>query len=104
MFHNSNILEPLFWIIMGMLYTVFIMGLAALFRDINVKMNWWKWSLVLLWFILLSIIVAGGFTLIGEKEMRAGLLFMAVSGVVMIVVGLVLGRFLVRSGNEQKKN
>lgn len=101
MFNNSNILEPLFWIVMGVLYTVFIVGMAAWFRDMNIKMNWWKWGLVLVWFILLSIIVAGGFTLIGENEMRAGLFFMAVPGVVMIVAGLALGRFLLRSANEK---
>ncbi|MDZ7738099.1 MAG: hypothetical protein U5K32_03320 [Bacteroidales bacterium] len=104
MFNNSNILEPLFWIVMGVLYTVFILGMAAMFRDMNIKMNWWKWTLVLLWFILLSIILAGGFTLIGEKEMRAGLLFMAVPGAVMLVAAVVLGRFLLRSADEEKDN
>lgn len=89
---------------MGVLYTVFILGMAAMFRDMNIKMNWWKWTLVLLWFILLSIILAGGFTLIGEKEMRAGLLFMAVPGAVMLVAAVVLGRFLLRSADEEKDN
>ncbi|MDT8402101.1 MAG: hypothetical protein RQ743_10430 [Bacteroidales bacterium] len=103
MFNNSNILEPLFWIIMGGLYTVFIIGLAMWLKDMKVKMNWWKWSLVLLWFILLSIIVAGGFTLIGENELRAGLLFMAVPGAVIIVAGVALGRFLLKT-NEEKDN
>jgi len=104
MFNNSNILEPLFWIIMGGLYTVFIIGLAMWLKDMKVKMNWWKWSLTLLWFILLSITVAGGFTLIGENELRAGLLFMAVAGAVIIVAGVALGRFLLRNTNEEKDN
>lgn len=104
MFNNSNILEPLFWIVMGVLYTGFIFGMAAWFKDQNIKMNWWKWSLVILWFILLSIIIAGGFTLIGENEMRAGLLFMAVPGAVIIVAGLALGRFLLGNRNEKQNN
>ncbi|MCF8222695.1 MAG: hypothetical protein K9J25_06065 [Bacteroidales bacterium] len=104
MFSNSNILGPLFWIIMGVLYMVFITGLVVWLKDLNIKMNWWKWSLVLLWFILLSIIIAGGFTLIGENEMRAGLLFIAVPGAVMIVAGVALSRFLFRNRHEKQNN
>lgn len=83
---------------------VFIIGLAMWLKDMKVKMNWWKWSLTLLWFTLLSITVAGGFTLIGENELRAGLLFMAVPGAVIIVAGVALGRFLLRNTDEKKNN
>lgn len=56
----------------------------------------------MLWFILLSITVAGGFTLIGENELRAGLLFVAVPGTLIIIAGIALGRFLLRNANEGK--
>lgn len=88
---------------MGVMYTLFIAGMALWFNDLRIRMNWWRWCLVIVWFILLSIVVAGGFTLIGENERRAGLLFMAFSGGVLIVAGIAIGRLLIRYKDEEKE-
>lgn len=102
MLNNSNFVEPLFWIIMGVLYTLFVAGLAAWFKDMKIRMNWWRWTLVVLWFTFLSLVVAGGFTLIGENEKRAGLMFMAFSGPAILVAGIALGRMLIRDKDEEE--
>lgn len=94
MFTNSTILEPLFWIIMGFLYTVFAISIVYWAKDLKLKMNWWKWLLLIIWFILVNVTIAGGFTLIGENEMRAGLYFLGVFGTFMIVSGIGLWQVL----------
>lgn len=87
MFPYSTMLEPLFWIIMGFLYTLFVFGLRYWAQDLKIKMDWWKWLLFTIWFIGLNIVIAGGFTLIGENETRAGLYFLGVFGVLFIILG-----------------
>lgn len=90
MFTNSTFLEPLFWIIMGFLYTIFAISAVYWAKDLKLNMTWWKWLLSVLWFIFLSVTIAGSFTLIGENEKRAGLYFLGVFGTISIVssVGL----------------
>ena len=88
MFTNSTIFEPLFWIIIGAFYTLFTLSMIYWAKDLNLKMTWWKWILSVTWFIFLNITIAGGFTLIGENEMRAGLYFLGVFGTIMIVSGV----------------
>jgi len=94
MFTNSTILEPLFWIIMGILYTVFAISMTYWAKDLKLKMNWWKWLLSAIWFILLNITIAGGFTLIGENETRAGIYFLGVFGTIFIVLGVGLRQLI----------
>lgn len=94
MFTNSTILEPLFWIIMGVLYTIFAISIIFYAKDLKLRMNKWKWILIVIWFVLLNIIIAGGFTLIGENESRAGLYFLGVFGIIIIVFGVGLWQLI----------
>ena len=94
MFTNSTILEPLFWIIMGILYTVFAISMTYWAKDLKLKMNWWKWLLAIIWFIFLNITIAAGTTLIGENELRAGLYFLGVFGTLFIVLGVGLWQLI----------
>lgn len=87
MFTNSTIFEPMFWIIMGVLYTVFGISMTYWAKDLKLKMNWWKWLLAIIWFIFLNVTIAAGFTLIGENEARAGIYFLGVFGTLFIVLG-----------------
>lgn len=88
MFTNSTIFEPLFWIAMGVLYTLFAISAVYWAKDLKLKMNWWKWTISAIWYILLTLTISGGFTLIGENELRAGLYFLGVFGTIMIVSGV----------------
>jgi len=94
MFPYSTMLEPLFWIIMGFLYTIFIISIKYCAEDLKFKLKWWKWTLFSLWFIALNVIIAGGFTLIGENETRAGLYFLGVFGTIIIILGAGLWKLL----------
>ncbi|MBW6498596.1 MAG: hypothetical protein K0B09_09425 [Bacteroidales bacterium] len=96
MFPYSTFLGPVFWMAMGAFVVIFFMGLAALLKDRQIPMNWWKWLLVVTWCIMLYIVVVGGFTLFGENETRAGLYFLGVFGTFMAVVGVALYRLLTK--------
>jgi len=94
MFTNSTMLEPLFWIIMGFLYAVIAISAVYWAKDLKLRMNGWKWALSALWFVLLNITIAGGFTLIGENELRAGMYFLFFFGTLMIIFGVGLFQFI----------
>ncbi len=100
MFPHSTMLEPMFWIIMGVLYTAFVIGVRYWFQDLNLKMTWWKWLLSAFWFFILNISIAGAFTLMGEGEKIAGLRFLGFFGIISIILGVGLWRLLVRSKNS----
>lgn len=94
MFPHSTMLGPLFWIIMGFLYTIFMISIKYWAEDLKFNLNWWKWTILSVWFILLNIVIAGAFTLIGENEARAGLYFLGVFGTTIIVLSVGLWRLL----------
>jgi hypothetical protein len=93
-------ITPLFWIIMGMLYALIIYSARYWAKDLGLKMNWWKWLLSGLWFILLTLSLAGGMTLIGENEVRGGLYFLGFFLIISLILGVVLWRIL--SVNRKK--
>ena len=94
MFPQSTILGPLFWIVMGLLYAFLILGARVWFKDLGFQMYWWKWLITAFWFTFLSITVAGGFTLFGENEIKAGYYFLGLFGMVSIVSGVGIWRLL----------
>lgn len=79
---------------MGVLYTIFAISVKYWAKDLKIKMNWWKWLLSILWFLLLNISVAGSFTLIGENETRAGIFFLSVSSIILLLLGLGFWRLI----------
>ncbi len=58
--------------------------------DLGVQMTWWKWVLAALWYALLSFSLAGGFTLLGEKEPAAWYKFMGFHLILTIILGIIL--------------
>lgn len=84
----STIARPLFWIVMGLIYALMIAGAPAWARDLGLQMTWWKWVLATLWYGLLSVSIAASFTLMGEKEPRAGQLALGLTLVIMIALGV----------------
>ena len=87
-------LEPVFWIIMGLLYALIGYSAPIWANDLGLKMNWWKWVLVFVWFVFLSLVIAGGFTLIGEDKAKAGIYFLGSGLVITAIFGVVLWRIL----------
>jgi hypothetical protein len=87
MFIYTTLVRPIFWIVMGLIYALAIAGARAWAEDLGLDMTWWKCMLAMLWYVLLNIGVASGFTLIGEKEPRAGWAIVAAALIVMVVLG-----------------
>ncbi len=87
---DSTVLKPLFWMVMGAILVLFFYSMRIWFNDLGFKMKWWKWLMFLCWFFGLYVVIAGGFTLIGENETRAGILFISIFGSLLLVssVGL----------------
>ena len=84
----STTLRPLFWIVMGLLYALMIAGAPVWAEDIGLQMSWWKWLLGAIWFCILSLGIAAGFTLMGEKEPHAGYYITGLSVIIMIILGI----------------
>ncbi len=97
-------LKPIFWIIMGALYVFIFYSATIWVKDLGLKMNFWKWTLVTIWFLLLSLTLAGGFTLIGEKEVSAGLYFLGFFIVVNFILGILIWRLLTFNREKQGKS
>lgn len=81
----------------------FIVGLltgpviyAAIFwaKELKLKMLWWKWLLVALWYILLLFFILADFTLIGEGEAGAGWKLLAFQAIIMFIIGVGLFRLI----------
>jgi hypothetical protein len=90
----STFAKSLFWILMGLLYALMIAGAPMWAEDFGLHMNWWKWLLAAIWFCLLSIGIAAGFTLMGEKEPRAGYTIAGLTVAIMTILGIVLWMLL----------
>lgn len=86
MFEYSMI-QPLFWMAIGLLIAFFFFGLRYWFQDLKIRMYWWKWLLVVIWLIILAVILGGAFTLIGENEPKAGVRFLLFFGVIILLIG-----------------
>jgi hypothetical protein len=94
MFAYSTIFKPLFWMAMGLIYALIVAGAPIWAQDLGMQMNWWKWILAALWYILLSFGLAGGFTLMGEKEPGAWYKFMGVHLFITFILGVGLWHLL----------
>jgi hypothetical protein len=87
MFLHARISKPLFWAVMGIIYAVSISGIRVWLQDAGIIMAWWQWSAAILWYGLLSLCLAAGFTLIGENEPKAGCRLLGASLPVVMALG-----------------
>ena len=86
----SPFFKPIFWIIMGLIYTLTVLGVPIWADDLGLQMTWWKWILAALWYVLLSFTFAGCFTLLAEKEPGAWYKFFGFHLILSIILGVVL--------------
>lgn len=86
----SPFFKPVFWIIMGFVYSMTIAGAPLWAEDLGLQMTWWKWILVALWYVLLSFTFAGSFTLLGEKEPGAWYKFLGFHLIITIIFGVIV--------------
>ena len=84
----------LFWFVLGIIFVLVAAGAKTWAEDLRLKMNWWKWTLIGLWYILLNFTLAVPFTLWGENESQGGLVTLLFLGVITIILGVALFGYL----------
>lgn len=92
-----------FWFIEGILFCIAFVGIRFWLKDRNIKMNWWKWTLLFLWLLLFAFTISFVCTSLGEREKiaayRGGLFF----GVISIITFIGLWRILGLPGKTELK-
>ena len=83
-----------FWFVMGMIAILVAMGFKAFAEDRGWTLNWWKWLLAAVWYLIFSLSWFTWGTLIGEMEGSAGFKMWLVGMGVSIVLGVGLWRLL----------
>ena len=90
MFAYSPFFKPIFWTIMGLIYTLTAFGAPIWAQDLGLHMTWWKWCLAAIWYVLLSFSLAGAFTLLGEREPGAWYKFLGFHFIITIIFGAII--------------
>ena len=89
-FFTSN----LFWFIEGILLVVVILSLKSWMTDKNIKLNIWNWITIILWILFLEFTIAFVTTSLGEGESTAATLGGVLFGLLSIISGVALFRFI----------
>jgi hypothetical protein len=84
----------IFAFITGLLSGGVVVGAITWSKALGLKLNWWKWLMAGVWYLLLLVLVFAAFTLIGEGESLAGLKILGIASVVMVILGAGLSRVL----------
>jgi len=84
----------IFAFFVGLLTGAVVVGATSWAKALGLKMPWWKWLLVALWYILLMFLLFAAFTFMGEGEVSAGWKTLGISVVLMVILGGGLLRIL----------
>ena len=84
----------IFAFITGLLSGGVVVGAITSSKALGLKLNWWKWLMAGVWYLLLLVLVFAAFTLIGEGESLAGWKTLGIASVVMVILGAGLSRVL----------
>jgi hypothetical protein len=84
----------IFAFITGLLSGGVIVGAITWSKALGLKLNWWKWLMACVWYLLLLVLVFAAFTLIGEGESLAGWKTLGIATVIMVILGAGLSRVL----------
>lgn len=105
MFPGTTILDYLFWMTMGALQVLVVMGANEWLKSYGKKVTWWQMTLIYLAFASLCSVVAGGFTLMGEYESIAGWYFIGVLGLpVVICSAIALRLFIMKKPSDSPQS
>ena len=85
----------IFAFITGLFSGAVIVGAITWAKELGLNMNWWKWMLTAVWYLLLLFLVFAAFTFVGEGEPSAGWKTIGISVVVIVILGTGLYRILV---------
>ena len=86
----SPFFKPIFWVVMGLIYTIAALSAPIWATDLGLQMSWWKWLLAAVWYVLINFSFAGSFTLLGEKEPGAWYKFLVFHLIITIIFGVIV--------------
>lgn len=95
MFPGTTIINYLFWMAMGAIQVILILSVTAWLKEGKRDAPWWQTLLLYGCFISFCAVVAGGFTLAGEYERRAGFYFIGTLGIPHIIIGALMLKLFV---------
>jgi len=90
MFFEGN----LFWFLMGTLAVLVGVGFKTFAEDRGWNLTWWKWVLVIGWYLLFNLSFLTWGTLIGENEAGAGWRLALLGLFICLILGVGLWRLL----------
>ena len=85
----------IFAFLVGLLTGAVVVGAVHWAKALGLKMNWWKWLLSALWYILLLFLLFAASTFMGEGEVAAGWKTIGISLVILVILGAALARILI---------
>jgi hypothetical protein len=95
MFPGTTIINYLFWMAIGMLQVLVVVGFYEWLKAYGKKVTWWQMALMYGCFASFCLTIAGGMTLSGEYETHGGLFFIGFLGVPHVIVGAIMARLFV---------
>lgn len=90
------------WMIVGAAGVFIIVGANEWFKEKEVGMTWWKWLLMIVWYVLALVALAAPFTLMGESEVGAGWRMLLLNVPILIISGFAVYRILTL-GSKKKE-
>ncbi len=82
------------WFVMGALSIVILLSAHVWMQDFGIRMNWWKWTLMVIWYGFLNFTLALPMTLVGEGESFAALRIFFLLVVVAVILGVGFWRLI----------
>ena len=92
------------WLIVGAVSVLIAVGAQEWVKDLGFQMTWWKWTIVVIWYVALLLGLAAPFTFMGEGEVTAGLRMLGISAVIFVITGVAVWRILAIKGQSSETN
>lgn len=84
----------LFWFLEGVLAIVIAIGFKTWMEDRGVPMPFWKWPIVIAWFLATGVVIAFVGTSLGENEPQAAKVGGLIFGTIVVIMGVVAWRVI----------
>jgi hypothetical protein len=84
----------MFWFLEGVLAVAVLIGFKIWMEDRSVPMPFWKWPIVIAWFLAAGVVIAFVGTSLGENELQAAELGGYVFGTIVFIMGVIAWRVI----------
>jgi hypothetical protein len=83
-----------YWIAFGAVTVLVVLGANVWLKDRKIPMNFWKWIVLVLWYIAALMGIGAPFTIMGENEVAAGWRMFAFNIPIIIISGFIVYRII----------